>query len=106
VNDDAYEKFYQMQEDAVQAAIRRRGRRLDSEEQGKFNLLSAQINELHVCTVEALNRDSSLDIADVITAHAHAITKLICDLDFDAAAASAERAERLLVEAKRRKGSS
>jgi hypothetical protein len=98
------EWFYDWQAATAQAAARRKGKPF-REFQPRFNLLSAQINEIHVCTVEALKRDASLDIADVITAHAHAIAKL-CELEFDAAAASAERAERLLVEAKRRKGSS
>jgi hypothetical protein len=101
VDDDAREKLYQLQEARVQAALK--GRQL--REFPKFNLLSAHINEIIVCVVESFNRDRSLDIADVIAAISDAGEKL-CDLDFDAAAASAERAERLLVEAKRRRGSS
>jgi hypothetical protein len=46
-----------------------------------------------------------MDNMTVIAALAHAGAQL-CELEFDTAAASAERAERVLLEAKRRKGSS
>jgi hypothetical protein len=56
---------------------------------------------LHACIIEARKRDPSLDLADANEAIMRAIVAL-CNLDFDAAAASAEEAEGLLLAAKRR----
>jgi len=91
---------YDLQEAAVLDAAHRKGKPF-REFQPRFNLLSAQINETHTCAIEAVKRDPSLDIKGVYDALARAVVRL-CALDLDDAAASRERAERLLIEAKRR----
>jgi hypothetical protein len=91
-----FEKAYAAQEERVRIALK--GRPLY--EFGKYNLIVAQVNELHACIIEAAKRDPALNLADADAATVRAIDRL-CDLEFDAAAASAEEAERLLLAAKR-----
>ena len=92
-----FEKAYAAQKERVRIALK--GRPLY--EFGKYNLIAAQINELHQCIVDAHKRDPSIDLGDVNGALARSVDRL-CDLEFDAATALAEEVERLLLEAKRK----